>query len=276
MRQHRIIWYITASLVAAAAVVLLVRNTAEAPGIGPEDNGRVIGEMVEALGRDPQARQEETRALVAKAAALARRGVVESSETYQALGFQLRNRKQYAAAEEAYRRAIELRPDWSWPHNGLGIVLHRLGRREEAEESFRRAIELEPNWSRPHNDLAILLRMMNRLDEASKEALLAIELDPDNLATQNNYGNLLVELERYEDAEARYRHAITLDPSHPAPYYNLACLACLTGDTEAVFSLLKQAIELDQAFQDQAAGDPDLATLRDHPKFKQLIGDRRH
>lgn len=47
-------------------------------------------------------------------------------------------------AEQAFRRAAQLRGDWALPHAALGLLLVRQGRDREAEPVLRRALQLSP------------------------------------------------------------------------------------------------------------------------------------
>ena len=272
-KHHRIIWYITGAVVAITVVILGVRSTVEAPAVYEP----LVPAMLDSLAKDPLALKDDTRLSVARVASLAESGQLQTAEAYYALGLHLRRQvdglegEKARRSEAAYRKAIELRPDWSWPYNGLGILLHSLKRYDEAEACFRAAIVREPDWSRPHNDLAIMLRISGRYDEAEKEARRAIELEPDGLAANNNYANLLVALERYEEAKHYYERAREIAPEHPAPYYNLACLACMTGHQEEALPLLEQAIAIDPRYSRQAAVDDDLAPLRLDSRFKAIV-----
>jgi len=231
-----------------------------------------VDAMKACLEKDPQARRANTRALVEGVAALAESGRVESADTFYALGVFRSTERDYRGAEEAFRKAIGMRPDWKWGYNQLGIVLHSIGRAKESEEMFRKAIALDPEWGRPHNDLAILLRLLGRLDEAEQEALRALELDPSSVAGYNNYGNLLVALGRYAEAEAAYRKAIALEPDHPAPYYNLACVASLQEHHDEVVPLLLCAIEFDSSYREEARHDDDFEPVRGDKAFQMLVG----
>ena len=69
------------------------------------------------------------------------------------------------AATQAFRRAIELRPDHSRAHNSLGALLNEQGKEQEAITEYRLAIQHDPNFASPRFALATLLK--NRGDEDS-------------------------------------------------------------------------------------------------------------
>ena len=273
MRSHRIIWYITATVVAASVVILLGRNAA---GPSPEAldeaaTDGMIRDMLMLLKLDPEVRQRATREVVDRVATLAQSGERVSAETLFGLGLRLKGEVRYGEAEKVFQQAIDLAPEWSKPWRGLGVVQHRQQKIGDAEKAFRQAMALEPDWSRPHNDLAILLRFQHRLEEAEQEAITAIELAPDDVAAHNNYANLLLDLGRLEEAEAEYRIAIELAPEHPKPHYNLACLASLRGDRDEALRQLALAIESDPVYRQEAREDEDFDTLRDEAAFQALV-----
>ena len=269
--QLRTVWSITALVLVLSATVILARAFISGAGSpGPEFEADV-NRMLARLEEDPQLRRDATRAAVEAVAFYAEQDTEPQPEAYFALGIRLQGEGRPEDAEDAYRAAIELSPEWSRAHYGLGVVLHEMDRLGEAETALRRAIELDPEWSRAHNGLAILLRMTNRLDEARQHAQRAVELAPDNVASRNNYGNLLVRLGRYDEAEEEYRLAIELADGHPAPFYNLACLSSLQSKKEQALFYLEQAIEVDSAFREEAKIDEDFAPIRDSDAFQALV-----
>ena len=58
----------------------------------------------------------------------------------------------------AYRRALELKPDFPEADNNLGNVIGVKGEPDAAIAEFRRAIELKPDFPEPHNSLGIALK----------------------------------------------------------------------------------------------------------------------
>ncbi|EGV33436.1 Tetratricopeptide TPR_1 repeat-containing protein [Thiorhodococcus drewsii AZ1] len=133
----------------------------------------------------------------------------------------------YDEAEQAFRRAIEIEPNFAYPWYGLGNLLtNHLARYDEAEQAYRRAIEIDPNFADPWYGLGNLLKNhLARYDEAEQAYRRAIEIDPNNAPPWNGLGNLLIQhLARYDEAEQAYRRAIEIDPNNAAPWNGLGNL----------------------------------------------------
>ncbi len=54
-------------------------------------------------------------------------------------------RKWYDKAAEAFKRAIQISPDFADAHDSLGEAYFRMGRFAEAAEAFRKALDLQPS-----------------------------------------------------------------------------------------------------------------------------------
>ena len=65
-------------------------------------------------------------------------------------------RKQYAKAEESYKKASELRPDLSVARAGLGLLYMQLGREPEAKLQLESAFKSDPFHVRVSNALKVL------------------------------------------------------------------------------------------------------------------------
>ena len=73
--------------------------------------------------------------------------------THINLGSALDNKRKFAEAEAAFRKAIELKPDYAAAYNNLGNALREQKKLAEAEAAFRKAIELKPDYAEAHNNL---------------------------------------------------------------------------------------------------------------------------
>jgi tetratricopeptide (TPR) repeat protein len=93
---------------------------------------------------------------------------------------------------------------------------------------------------------------------------------PGNLEALAELGHLYTRLGRYLEGLAVDRRLVVALPEDPTAHYNLACSLALTGDADGAFAALDQAIDL--GYEDGAllADDPDLAPLRNDPRFAEL------
>ena len=74
--------------------------------------------------------------------------------------------RDYEASEGYNRRALALKPDHAFAHNGLGLCLARQGKLAEGTAAIEHAIALLPRWYDPYHDLAVVLAEAGKCDEA--------------------------------------------------------------------------------------------------------------
>lgn len=272
MKSHRTIWTIAAIAVFIALIAFTLRRSPERPASYMDERNRLTEEMMTLLKKDPRVRRPATQRTVESVAAYALQPALATAETFYALGLRkYYGEKKFEAAEEAFLKAIEMGPSWSWPHNGLGIVRFFTGREEQGLASFHEALRLDPDWSRPHSDMAILYRDVERMDEAIREVEAALEIEPLHPINHYNYGVILDLLKRHPEARARYETALELSPGLPPALYNLACSYAREGDLKTALPFLLESILLDEAFREEAAFDPDFDPVRKEQAFVSVI-----
>jgi tetratricopeptide (TPR) repeat protein len=86
--------------------------------------------------------------------------------------------KRYDEAAEAYKKAVEQKPDDAELIVKLGEALFQQKKYGEAEEAFRRAHELSPKYTKASIRLADSLLMQGRMEEA-RELFKEIGADPE-------------------------------------------------------------------------------------------------
>ncbi|MBN1274221.1 MAG: protein kinase [Candidatus Aminicenantes bacterium] len=85
---------------------------------------------------------------------------------------------------------------------------------EKAEESYRKAIELNPNYPDVRAYYSHYLFIMHRPDEAMFQIERAMELDPFNPLFQSLYGADLMFMRRYDEAIIQFQKALKTVPNH--------------------------------------------------------------
>lgn len=78
-----------------------------------------------------------------------------------------------------------------------------------------------------------------------------------------------------EKAEAACNAQKLLRPDRPLPYYNLAAIHALRGHHDKAIDALTRAQDRHFGFPDLLESDPDLAQLRHHPLWPQLLDRAR-
>jgi tetratricopeptide (TPR) repeat protein len=81
----------------------------------------------------------------------------------------------------------------------------------------------------------------------------------------------LFETGAYEEGADRAQALIANDPPYAAVYYNTACFEARAGRTEAALSHLRRALELSPSVAELARTDDDLAALREHAGFAEML-----
>lgn len=176
-------------------------------------------------------------------AALARHA--GSAGVYLNLGVALQASGDLTAAASAFRRAIELRPDYGSAHAGLGEALTDLNDLPGAIASTRQAVAIDESNPVFRRLLADALLKNKQFEAAETEARIAIKLDPDIAL---NYATLAVALEsqgKLADAAGSYRRAIELDASVANWINNLGTVIKRQGHLPDAIAEYRRAIQVD-------------------------------
>jgi hypothetical protein len=76
---------------------------------------------------------------------------------------------------------------------------------------------------------------------------------------------------QYVEALDACRGALEAYPGNPLVLYNIACLECLLGNSEAALEALGESLPAWPDYRKLASEDDDLAALRDDPRFQELL-----
>lgn len=123
-----------------------------------------------------------------------------------------------AESVDAFKKAIELNPEYLDTWVNLGYVYCELGRFTEAEQTLHRAMKLEPTSAEAACNLGVVYLRTNRLGEAERCFRKAIHEKPDYLNAWSNLGKTLAGLGRLPEAANVYHRILEL-----APGYTPAC-----------------------------------------------------
>jgi serine/threonine protein kinase/Flp pilus assembly protein TadD len=214
-------------------------------------------------------------------------------------------------ADRDSRKALDLDPESPEAHAARGFALWQMGNHEEAQSRFEAAMRLDPMqfearyfFARASFQRGELKKAARLFEEAAsvrddyqasffaaqsyaalgrnedaeaayRRALQVaqdhLELNPDDpravtmcAVARCRLGDKVGGL---ECAEA----ALSIDPDDAGVRYNVACLYSLEGETDRAIAALEAAIRAGFGRRDWIEHDPDLAPLRDDPRFQSLL-----
>ena len=177
--------------------------------------------------------------------------------------------------ENSFRKAIELNPHDAVAYYNLGLLLAEDSiRTSEAEAAYRKAIELEPGNARYLCRLALLLHEnLHKLDEAEIAYREAISLMPDDPFFYGGLISLLVQQSRQAEALSLGANVRAM-LSASGNWYGLAALEATLENTEAAIEYLREASQKASFDRQWTRNDPDLSSIRDDPRFDEIVGGR--
>ncbi|MBU4277436.1 MAG: tetratricopeptide repeat protein [Proteobacteria bacterium] len=105
-----------------------------------------------------------------------------------------------AGAEKSLTRAVSLDPSLWRAQNLLGVIHNRRGQPRQAMNAFRSALQSRPNNPALYNNLALALAMAGDLRGSEASLRRALALDPEHRLAANNLGLLLARQGRDDEA----------------------------------------------------------------------------
>jgi tetratricopeptide (TPR) repeat protein len=130
----------------------------------------------------------------------------ETAESWYERGCALEDDEAPEEAMAAYRRSLDLDPDFGDAHLNLGRLLHVRGDAAEAEGHYRRALSILPGDATAAYNLGVVLQDLGRLREAAAAYATALESEP---GYADAHYNLAAVYEKLGEREAAFRHLRT-------------------------------------------------------------------
>ena len=188
-------------------------------------------------------------------------------------------------AERQIRTALKLDPD-SWEVNREAArMLFRHGHIKEAIPFFEKAASLnDTDW---HNAVMLITCYRGAGDEPNllraaqmvrERVQRAVTMDPTNGTALASGAYALAMLGERDRSREWMRRALLLDPENLVMRYNAACtLLGQLGDPDEALKTLEPFFEkvTSTTWIWHAEADPDLAEIRDRPRFKEVLASAK-
>lgn len=229
------------------------------------------------------------------------------AEAYAALGaLRAFEDRDWAAAEQAFRHAMECNPYSSTPHHWLALVCFLPeGRFDEALAEFQFALERDQTSVILHSHLGLLLHMKGDHQQAVRRLRLAVDLDPDFYGSHWALGKVFVQMGEAAEAKKCFEHSRDLSGGAVLGLAGLASAYARSNEPDRARALIEELEQLasssyvcpcnfaeihaalgddDKAFESLGRAernrsprlswvnvDPSLAPLRRDTRFRSLV-----
>ena len=175
------------------------------------------------------------------------------ADSYIRLGFkELRSSKEmFRKAKTFAQQALEIDSTLAEAHLSLGSVIRNLDwDYQAAENEFRKVIELNPNLAEAHSRLAILLAQEGKFDQALPEVRCALELDPISAETSATAGMLYLYSRQYDTAIDLLTNATELDPNMMSAAHNLGLALVQKGRIAEGIKQIEKSLKTERGAED--------------------------
>lgn len=212
---------------------------------------------------------------------------------------------EWSAAEQGFKRAIELNPNYATAHHWYGEYLVLMRRFDEGFKELMQAQQLDPLSLPISVDLGQYYFFSRQYEQAVEQLTKALELEPNFVRALALLGWTFEQMGRYDDAIAKFEQATALsgsrvlivaglghahaisgnrDEAHKilaalkkqaSQYYispyEIAVIHTALEDQDEAFNCLEQACEDHSVWLSWLDVDPRLDLLRGDVRFAQLV-----
>ena len=152
----------------------------------------------------------------------------------------------YTDALPAFKRAIELNPNYALAWYNEGICLDYQEKFDDAIQAYDRAIELDPTFAAAWSAKGDSLQRLSRLDDAIQDYNKALELNPMEAYPSLAKAKVLDDLGKHEEATEAFDKATEINPGYWAAWYFKGMHLYDLGNYEDAIKTFDKAIELNQ------------------------------
>jgi Tol biopolymer transport system component/serine/threonine protein kinase/tetratricopeptide (TPR) repeat protein len=210
-----------------------------------------------------------------------------------------------ASADEEFKKAIELNPNYPTAHHWRALALSASGRFDEALAEINRALELDPSSLIINTALGDIYFLAGKNDQAIEQCRKTIEQNPkfvpahtilrqayekkgmftealaefqkekelagDNPGMKAKLGHVYAATGKRAEALKVVGELLALRRRQFVQSYEIAQIYAMLGDEEKALEWIARAGEEHSFGVAFAAVDPDLEKLRDNPRLQELL-----
>ncbi|HKE59727.1 MAG TPA: tetratricopeptide repeat protein, partial [Pyrinomonadaceae bacterium] len=154
-------------------------------------------------------------------------------------------REGYLKSKLASNRALELDDSLAEAHASAGAIAMLYDYDwAAAEQAYKRAIELNPNYEIGFELYSYLLVALGRFDDGIKMGQRGIEVAPASVVLSDDLAQAYYLARRFDDASRQAQKSLDMEPNHYGIFVLLAQLYEAQGNHDAAIGQCRKAIDL--------------------------------
>jgi len=202
----------------------------------------------------------------------------ELAEAHAARGLALALSKKFDEARKEFETAIRLNPKLYEAYYFHARTTFQQGDLAKAARLYEQACQANPDDYQAPSLLAPIYKSLGRHVEAESTRRQALqlaekhsELHPDDARSLYLGAGILCQLGDRARSREWAARALAIDPEETATLYNVGCVYALLGETEEAINCLEKVLAQGAFYKGWAEKDSDLDSLRNHPRFQDLL-----
>ena len=182
-------------------------------GINPEQFQQLLGQLFAAINNHEPAVLDKINALLEK--------MPEEPNLLHLAGLASADQNQLGAATDYFLRSLSRQSEQPEVHNNLANVYAKQSNDLLAEQNYRRALQLNPNFQDARKNLGLLLISVSP-EAAVLELDRAVAQNSKDMGALTGLGDAHKALENFELSTEYYQRALEINPDHVTARHNLA------------------------------------------------------
>ncbi|MBA3342006.1 MAG: protein kinase [Gemmatimonadaceae bacterium] len=200
------------------------------------------------------------------------------AEAHASRGLAVSLSNRFEEADTEFEMALKLNPNSFEAAYFYARSCVAQGRNEDAARWFERAIAVRPDDYAALALLATTYLALGRAEESIKasrrsydSARKHLDLNPDDPRALYMGAMSLTSLGESEKAREWNRRALAMDPDDPSVLYNIACAFAVEAQSDEAIDALERALANGFGHWQWIEHDTDLDSLRDNPRFIEML-----
>lgn len=148
--------------------------------------------------------------------------LLESAEAYNVRGGAELGAGNWAAAADAFRKGLEIRPSDASLRHRLGTALAQMGDGPGAVAAFERVVADHPEFARAYFSLGVMALDTGQFDAAVRQFQSALKYEPGYVQARVQLGWALARGGRPGESLAHFERALAMEPTQDQAAYGIA------------------------------------------------------